>query len=65
MSKWRCPDCGGGFPEGPANDGCCPWCGQAIDGSYEPTPARSIVKADTDNEQRDGGPGTSLADIFR
>lgn len=37
MSDWTCPACNGGFPD---NDrlGECPWCGQAIDGSYESTP---------------------------
>lgn len=52
MAKFICPQCRGGFPAGPANDGCCPWCEQAIDGSYEPPTVHSISRVQEPNEKR-------------
>lgn len=37
MSRYECPDCGGGFPE-PGQEKECPWCGQSLDKSYSMTP---------------------------
>jgi hypothetical protein len=58
MAKFVCPNCRGGFPEGPANDGCCPWCGQSLDGSYEVIDRPLVSKTDEAESNR-------LMDIFK
>lgn len=35
MSEYTCPHCHGGFPAEVENYRC-PWCGTAINGSYDP-----------------------------
>jgi len=53
MTDYICPNCRGGFPD-PEQLGECPWCGQAIDGSYEvpETPqVVSTVKEDTEDQE--------------
>lgn len=53
MPDYRCPNCGGGFPHVASGHGECPWCGQALDGSYEYEPRVSRVVSEDDSE---GGP---------
>jgi DNA repair exonuclease SbcCD ATPase subunit len=62
MSEFTCPNCRGGFPSGPANDGCCPWCGQSLDGSYEP-PERSVAVKKT--VEKDETENKRLFSLFR
>jgi len=38
MSDYTCPDCRGGFPASAADDGACPWCGEALDGERDESP---------------------------
>lgn len=54
MTDFICPNCRGGFPEGPLDNGCCPWCGQSIDGSYEPPTVNAVTKVtQTDDDSND------------
>jgi len=50
MSDFTCPNCRGGFPE--CDQMKCPWCGQAINGEYEPPTVHTVskVKENTDRE---------------
>jgi len=58
MTDFVCPNCRGGFPD-PDHLGECPWCGQAINGSYEPpeTPvlSKTVEKEDTERNPLLGG----------
>jgi len=57
MTKFICPNCRGGFPEGPLDNGCCPWCEQPLDGSYDPpeSPIVSRVESSDEAEHTAGG----------
>jgi len=50
MSDFTCPNCRGGFPEWDQMK--CPWCGQAINGEYEPPTVHTVskVKGSTDRD---------------
>lgn len=53
MSGWACPNCHGGFPEPVGNSderGSCPWCGESIDGAYEPELPMSISRIESDGD---------------
>jgi hypothetical protein len=42
MVDYKCPECGGGFPDDDADEGC-PWCGEAFDNAgptFEPAASR-------------------------
>ena len=60
MTQYTCPNCRGGFPFPPENEldtgetPECPWCGQALDGSYEyePPHAFSTVRSKPRGEQK-------------
>jgi hypothetical protein len=51
MTDYTCPNCRGGFPD-PETLGECPWCGQAINGDYEPPTVHTMskVKESTDRD---------------
>lgn len=63
MSEFTCPNCRGGFPEGPANDGCCPWCGQTINGEYEPPDGPHAIREVREDESEDEFQG--LLSLFK
>jgi len=45
-----CPNCRGGFAAPPPKNEC-PWCGQALDGSYEVETPRVVSRVEpTDND---------------
>jgi len=50
MTDFLCPNCNGGFPE-PEQLGECPWCGQAIDGSYEYERPRMVSRVESKDER--------------
>jgi len=57
MPDYICPNCRGGFSEGPLNDGCCPWCGQSMNGSHETPTVHSIKEIrDAPDDTDMGGP---------
>ena len=53
MTQYTCPNCRGGFPFPPENEldtgetPECPWCGQALDGTYKHRYGGGIVDAHT------------------
>lgn len=53
MSNYECPNCRGGFEEPTNNE--CPWCGQALDGSFEREPPEVISKV-VDGDGQQGSP---------
>jgi hypothetical protein len=54
MSDYICPNCRGGFPEGPLDNGCCPWCEQPLNGSYEPPEQPTLVSRTETKDDYDG-----------
>ena len=43
MVDYKCPECGGGFPDDDADEGC-PWCGEAFeDGNGRRRMTRDLV----------------------
>jgi len=52
MSDFTCPNCRGGFPEWEQMK--CPWCGQAINGEYEP-PTPEMVTTKVRDSDSDSG----------
>lgn len=70
MPDYLCPNCRGGFDQPHRredDDGNlhseCPWCEQAMDGSYEYEPrVRSIARTEENDDDQEGG---RLARFFR
>jgi hypothetical protein len=56
MTDFVCPNCRGGFPE-PEKLGECPWCGQAINGEYEPPTPEMVTTKVRESRDTDNGPG--------
>lgn len=44
MSDYTCPDCGGGFPTSAADEGACPWCGEAMNGESSDRPRAEVPR---------------------
>jgi len=49
MTEYVCPNCRGGFPESDQNH--CPFCGQPLNGTYEPPTVHSINKVESDEPE--------------
>jgi len=61
MTDFVCPNCRGGFTE-PVADGLegysrCPWCGQGINGEYEPPTPEMVRTKVRESRDRDDDPG--------
>lgn len=58
MSRYECPDCGGGFHEVPPEQEC-PWCGYLMNGEKQRgpfDPAQSVITPSSDGLDVTPGP---------
>lgn len=55
MSRFECPNCGGGFSKPQPTEGGgqgCPWCHQRMDGSVDPPVTHTVASVESDNGDR-------------